>query len=289
MNRHQRPNALVIRLVFYIFLLSSFDHLFTPGWAQSQPLPEQTGAQEVSFRCGTATLRGFLYKPEGKGPFPSVLWNHGSEKLPGSKPELGPVFSSKGYVFFIPHRSGQGRSPGSYMKDLLDLWDGEVHGHAARSALMVRLYEQHMDDVLAALSYLRSLPYVDQSRIAMAGHSSGGIQTILALERHPDIRAAINFAGAAQNWRKSPHLQQRMLEAVRKTRVPVLFIQASNDYDLTPSRTLDGELERLKKPHRLLIFPASGLDAQEGHEFAMRRVSDWAPSVFSFLNETLSK
>jgi RNA-directed DNA polymerase len=39
-----------------------------------------------------------------KGPFPVVLWNHGSEPRPGWLPELGPTFTGRGYVLFIPHR-----------------------------------------------------------------------------------------------------------------------------------------------------------------------------------------
>jgi hypothetical protein len=48
---------------------------------QQKPLPE-----EVVFPGGGRELHGFLWKPEGDGPFPAVLWNHGSEKLPGSQP-----------------------------------------------------------------------------------------------------------------------------------------------------------------------------------------------------------
>ena len=47
----------------------------------------------MSFRSGDLTLRGVLYKPNGKGPFPAVLYNHGS--APGmlnSQPTRAPNF-----------------------------------------------------------------------------------------------------------------------------------------------------------------------------------------------------
>ena len=44
--------------------------------------------QPVPFRSGTLNLVGFLFKPEGAGPFPAVLWNHGSERGPGQDPQL---------------------------------------------------------------------------------------------------------------------------------------------------------------------------------------------------------
>src|SRR5437879_10139785 len=36
----------------------------------------------VSFPSHGLTLRGWIYKPEGNGPFPAIIWNHGSEKNP---------------------------------------------------------------------------------------------------------------------------------------------------------------------------------------------------------------
>src|SRR5262245_53624914 len=58
----------------------------------------------VSFPSRALTLKGFLYKPEGTGPFPAIIWNHGSEKLPGQQPDLARFYTSKGFVFFLPHR-----------------------------------------------------------------------------------------------------------------------------------------------------------------------------------------
>lgn len=86
------------------------------------------GAQreEVTFPSGKLMLHGFLYRPEGSGPFPAVLYNHGSERQPGWKPELGQLFSSRGYVFFVPHRRSHGRSPNDpFVDSLYDRRAGE--------------------------------------------------------------------------------------------------------------------------------------------------------------------
>src|ERR1700676_298348 len=42
------------------------------------PLPFLSGADDVAFPSGDITLRGVVYRPEGKGPFPAVVYNHGS-------------------------------------------------------------------------------------------------------------------------------------------------------------------------------------------------------------------
>jgi carboxymethylenebutenolidase len=263
-------------------LLSVAVALLPPGPTSQAQAP----AEEVSFAAGALTLHGFLYKPDGPGPFPALLWNHGSERRPGWLPEVGPLFMSGGYVFFVPHRRGQGRSPGPYIMDELERV-GREQGAAARSRRLVTLLEEQVDDQLAGLDYLRRLPYVDSARIALAGCSFGGIQTVLAAERNPDIRAAVNFAGAAQTWRTSPELRERLLQAVRQTTVPMLFIQAANDYDLTPTQGLAGELDSLGRPVRTRVYPPFGETTQDGHEFCVRGAPMWGPDVLAFLANTL--
>jgi predicted dienelactone hydrolase len=79
-------------------------------------------AETVTFPSGEITLHGVLYKPEGTGPFPAVVYNHGSAPGMMSKEAfaaLGPVFASHGWVFFGPYRRGQGlsASAGPYIGD----------------------------------------------------------------------------------------------------------------------------------------------------------------------------
>src|SRR5256712_13928311 len=70
-------------------------------------------AETVTFPSGEITLHGVLYKPEGTGPFPAVIYNHGSAPGMMSKEAfaaLGPVLASHGWVFFGPYRRWEGRS-----------------------------------------------------------------------------------------------------------------------------------------------------------------------------------
>jgi dipeptidyl aminopeptidase/acylaminoacyl peptidase len=238
--------------------------------------------QEVTFPSGKLMLHGFLYRPAGSGPFPAILYSHGSERQPGSKPGLGQLFSSSGYVFFVPHRRSHGRSPNDSFVD--SLYDRGPAG-------IVALHEVHLEDQLSALSYLKQLPFVDANRVTVAGCSYGGIQTVLAVEANAEqklgLRAAVDFAGGAMSWRSSD-LRSRMIRAVRKATIPVLFIQAENDYDLGPSRTLANELELLGKPHKMMIFPLYGQTHQEGHSLCGGPGGEiWGPTVFSFLDSAM--
>ena len=265
--------------------------LSTLASAQTSPetSPAQASAQEISFPSGTLTLHGFLFKPSGDGPFPSVLWNHGSERLPGRLQQLADFFTGKGFVFFIPHRRGQGRSSdaGPYIMDILRN-EGQQRGHSARSAKLVDMMELHFQDQLAALAYLRSQPFVDSKRIVVMGCSFGGIQTLLAAESAPDIQAAVDFAGGAESWQSSPDLRARMTRAAQHAKVPVLFIQAEGDYDLTPSHTLSKEMEKHGNRAQMKIYPSVGRTQQENHEFCVHGVSIWGPEVFAFTNNAFS-
>jgi Xaa-Pro aminopeptidase/dienelactone hydrolase len=241
----------------------------------------------VTFESGSLTLHGVIWKPEGTGPFPAMVYNHGSEAWPTDLRELGPMYSRHGYVLFAPMRRGQGRSVGAapYMNSQL-VAERKAQGDRAWGRLMVRLHEtEQLDDQLAGIAYVKSLPYVDPNRIAVSGVSFGGIQTVLAAERAGGIRAAVDFAGAAMTWDDSPEIRDRLLAAVRNARVPIYFIQAENDYNIGPSRTLAAEMDRLGKPNRMTIYPPFGVTRQDGHTLGLRGGAIWETDVFGFLDE----
>src|SRR2546421_660274 len=144
-------------------------------------------AETVIFPSGEITLHGVLYKPEGTGTFPAVIYNHGSAPGMMSKEAfaaLGPVFASHGWVFFGPFRRGQGlsASAGPYIGDEIAAAE-KKDGTAGGAATMVRLLEtDHLNDQLAALAWLRAQSFVKPDQIAVAGTSFGGIEAVLGAE-----------------------------------------------------------------------------------------------------------
>jgi carboxymethylenebutenolidase len=149
---------------------------------------------------------------------------------------------------------------------------------------LVLLTTDHLADASAGLSFLKSLPYVDAHRIAVVGHSFGGQLTLLTAERDHALRAAVAFAPAANSWDGSPELRERLLATVRKITIPVMFLQAANDYSLVPTLAMADELSRLSKPNVRKIYPPVGKTASEGHNFLYVDVARWEQDVFAFLD-----
>lgn len=267
-------------------LLIAFTTTLTVVVCESVNAQSAASPDEVTFPSGNLVLHGFIYKPDGDGPFPALLWNHGSERKPGWLPDVAPSCLKAGYVLFVPHRRGQGRSPGDYIMDLLAQAGGSG-GREARDRKLVELMGTHLEDQTAALSYLQGLPYVDGKRIAVAGCSFGGIQTVLMAERGLGVRAAIDFAGAAQTWNDAPELRKRMLKAVQNAQMPIFFVQAQGDYDLAPSRDLSAAMEKAGKAHSVQIFPKFGKTNQDAHEFCVHGGDIWAEQVFAFLKSNM--
>ena len=96
-------NVTTVIIASLLFLIAAFVSNLNASARTAKP-------EEVTFPSGNLLLHGFIYKPQGNGPFPAILYNHGSEQNPSWKPALGEFFSSRGYVFFVPHRRGHGRS-----------------------------------------------------------------------------------------------------------------------------------------------------------------------------------
>jgi len=243
-------------------------------FAQTAPAP-----QEVVFQSGALQLHGFLWRPAGNGPFPAILWNHGSEKLPGSRPELGKFYSEHGYVFFIPHRRGQGRSPGTYIQDQI-----AAAPPVSRAGVQIARLEAQVDDVLAALTYLEAQPFVNADRVAMSGCSYGGIETLLTGERTPHVTALIPFAPGAESWQSNTQLRERLVRAVNAAVVPIFLIQAQNDYDLGPSKLLTPAVLKHGPPSKGNVYPPFGTTHEEGHgSFCTIATGVWGGDVLDFL------
>lgn len=241
----------------------------------------------VTFPGRDHALTGFLSRPPGNGPFRTVIYNHGSESKPGTKPDLAAFFAGHGFVYFIPHRSGHGRSSGVDISDKL----AAHRGSGDFRAHQVWLLEEDNEDVVAAVAWLKTQNFVDPRHIAMAGFSYGGIQTLLAAEKGLGIGAFVSFAPAAMSWGNTL-LRQRLLDAVAKAKAPLFLIQAANDFSTGPSEVLGPAVRAKGPPSRATLYPEFGASHRDGHGgFATRAagVAIWGRDVLAFLHAAWGK
>ena len=263
-------------LIFLFFTLS-----FSAFGAKDEPAI-------VSFKNNSIALRGELFLPKGKGPFPAVLDNQGS--APGmlnseASKAIAPLFTAKGWIFFMPYRRGQGFSSeaGKYIGAEIENAFKAGGEKVAEEKMVDLLKGDHLSDQLAALNWLREQKFVNKSRIAVAGNSFGGIETILGAAKE-NYCAAVNASGGAESWAKAPILQVLMKESVRNTKAPIFFFQAENDFDLSPSRILSEEMKSVGRIYEIKIYPAFGKTPKEGHKFAYAGSAIWFDDVLRFLD-----
>jgi dienelactone hydrolase len=257
------------------------------------------GPEVVEVRSGPLTLRAYLWRPPGRGPFPAVLLLHGSGRTPEELERLGPyerqadvigpVFARHGYAFLYLFRRGVGLSADQGGKNaVVRMNEAAARGPDARNALQLELMGgPEMDDARAGLGFLRALRDVDARRIAVVGQSFGGSLAVLLAEREPGLRAVVAFAAAGYSWERSPPLRARLLAAAAHAAAPMFFVYAANDFGTAAGPALDARRQELGKPHRVKIYPAVGRTADDGHGFMYNSVAVWEADVFAFLDENV--
>jgi carboxymethylenebutenolidase len=280
-------------------LFSTFPLLLSmAALAQSSPPATlQVAAPEiVEIPSGTLHLKAYFWKSTGPRPFPAVLFNHGSggadaqhtagQTMAEAAANLAPLFLKHGYAFLYLCRRGQGLSADQapFMQDVLQR-EESAKGREARQHLhYVLVTTDHLNDALAGLAFLKTVPGIDPKRIGIVGHSFGGIITLLSGERDAAIRAEVTFGAGANSWQLSQELRQRVLAAVGRTSATIMLIHAANDYDTTPGTAVAAELDRLHKPHLLKIYPPLGKSSDDGHNLLYLGIAEWEPDVFQFLD-----
>ena len=267
--------------------------------AQAEPLardlneeliPLAVTVKDLYGREETRTITLTSFRPDGPGPHPLVIMNHGratqdKRALQGRQRYelLARYLVGKGFAVLVPTRVGYGDSFGPF--------DPESTGDC-RALQPQAAAQAASDQVLATLAHARTLPWVDTSRWVVMGQSMGGFTVMAVAGRHPPgLVAAINFAGGAAGNPDSrsgnpcgPQVLARLwkAQAAEASNVPMLWLYWLNDRywgEEIPRgwaaawREGGGQLEF----HQL---PPVGND---GHQGLSADMDHWVPLVEAFL------
>src|SRR5262249_17967390 len=86
----------------FIILVSAF---FLAAGTQPQTGSSLRSYEEVFYHSSKLRIEAYLYKPDGKGPFPVVIYNHGSR--PGNERDerpfayVGKMLAASGYLVLV--------------------------------------------------------------------------------------------------------------------------------------------------------------------------------------------
>lgn len=228
---------------------------------------------------GKVVLEAVMYKPEGPGPFPMIVFNHGKFKGdPRAQARSEPVplareFVRRGYVVVAPNRRGFSRSGGTYEGFGCDV---------TRNGL------GQADDVAATVDFMSKQSYVDARHIVVAGVSHGGLATMAyGTAAAPGVRGLINFSGglrqdACTGWQDN--LARAFGTYGQTARVPSLWLYGANDsvWPATLTAKLYAAYASNGASAQMVDFGAYKNDA---HRLVGDRegVRVWWPSVEAFL------
>ena len=254
---------------------------------QSQS-PANSAYTEVFYSSGSLRIHAFLYKPEGDGPFPVVIYNHGARTGRPRRPEpneyIGRLLTRAGYVVLIPDRRGYGDSEGPTLA-------GAIRNDMGQR--FVARVEAETDDVFAAVDYLRTLAFADTTRIGIMGYSLGGIVTMFGVSRSSKFTVAINQAGAAGAWDISAPLRSALIAAAEKATTPTLLMVAQNDRSTESITTLGEIFKKRGVLHRVIVYGPftpqqvsypDEFNTAPGHEvFRAQGMHVWERDVLEFL------
>jgi uncharacterized protein len=155
--------------------------------------------QDVEFAAeGDVTLRGWLFVPDGPGPYPAITMAHGFAGVKEHGLErFGRSFADAGFVVLLHDHRGFGASDGSPRGDI-DPW-------------------VQIADWRRAISFLESRPSVDPQRIGVWGSSYAGGHAIVLGATDRRLRAVVaqvpTISGYEQSLRRIAPDQQAALEA----------------------------------------------------------------------------
>ena len=226
-------------------------------------------------------LETTLYKPDGDGPFPVVIINHGkaygdpkfqARYRPGSAARY---FMSRGYVVVVPMRRGFSKSTGSYIGGGCNV---ESNGVA------------QAEDVKDVLDYVTAQPYADKNQILIAGQSHGGWTTLaLGSLKYPGVKGLVNFAGGLRQegcagWEST--LARAAGSYGGNTRLPSLWFYGDNDsyFSVNTYSDMFKRYTEAGGPARLVAFGIFGSDSH-GMFGSPDGPRIWQPEMTAFLQE----
>jgi hypothetical protein len=150
-------------------------------------------AEEVTVNARGYTLAGTLLLPKNaKGPLPAVITITGSGQQTRDEPLPVPNLDA-----YKPMRQ-IAESLAARGIAVLRVDDRGVGASGGRETLLAATTSSFADDTRTEVAYLRSRAEIDPKRIALVGHSEGGIIAPMVAATDPEIAVIVLMAGSGK-------------------------------------------------------------------------------------------
>jgi len=191
--------------------------------------------KEVSYKSGDETVKGMLYAPSGKGPFPALVVIHEWWGLNDWVKEQASKLADQGYVTLA-----------------VDLYRGKVADTPELAHELMRGVpeDRATRDLLAAADYLRSRQDVNPAKIGTIGWCMGGGYALNLALNDPKLAAAvINYGHLATDK-----------ATLAKIHAPILGLFGGKDRGIPPEdvKQFEATLKELGKDVQVTIYPEAG-------------------------------
>ncbi len=209
-------------------------------------------AEDITFQGTTKTkagelvmLKGKLTKPQGDGPFPSIVMLHGCRGIDKAQDAWAARLAGWGYVAlqlnsFSP-RGVENTCPTPFLVP----------------------FTTRVQDAFDCKAYLATLPFVDRNRIAVAGWSHGGALTIASISPENYLAWATlhNFYGLKK---PGPPFRAGIafypwicVAPLSDSEAPLLILTGDSDV-IAPATFLKRNLPLEKTAHEIVLRVYSG-------------------------------
>jgi dienelactone hydrolase len=250
----------------------------------SYPAPSAFGSHQLE-----ATLLLPIASRFGNGPYPVLVWNHGDVELDFSvireksrirDMPIAREFLQLGVAVLMPARRGVGLSEGSYPR-----------GFSAGDADATYKARVHAEDILPALTWIKSRAEINSKKIILSGQSAGGYSTMYIASQNPEgLIGAIDFSGGRTDKhddKPAGYLNQMMVDGFEEfgktTRVPTLWVFAENDsrYSVNTIRASHEAYQAAGGKARLLLNPP--IEGDGHHIYHQPKI--WRAAIKTYLQE----
>jgi dienelactone hydrolase len=231
-------------------------------------------------------LEARLYRPKSNGAARLAIFNHGSA-IGSERFDSYSHFSEarwlldKGFAVLVPMRRGRGLSEGVY---------GEATYGTSRTGQIIDVSQsinEAIEDLEAAISFGRTLPFIQQGPILLLGQSRGGFLSVIYAGRKPeDVLGVVNFVGGWMGGEELEHLNTPYFVQAGTgagARVPQLWLYAESDsfYSEAHVRANHAAFQAAGGLARFEVYREIPMDGHRLRNFPDR----WRPAADEFLSE----